>query len=81
MNDQRSAHINPSRPNPTKWVDINPIKHTQTITWLLPTNCLSVFDHFVGLTLKGLRPAHLFAMQIIFIYADQIYLLFVVLSF
>ena len=26
-------------------------KHTQTI---LPTNCLSVFDHFVGLALKGL---------------------------
>ena len=22
---------------------------------LLPTNCLSVFDHFVGLALKGLR--------------------------
>ena len=24
---------------------------------LLPTNCLSVFDHFVGLALKGLRSA------------------------
>ena len=23
--------------------------------YLLPTNCLSVFDHFVGLTLKGLK--------------------------
>ena len=31
------------------------IKHTQTIRRLLPTNCLSVFDHFVGLGLKGLR--------------------------
>ena len=31
------------------------IKHTQTIRRLLPTNCLSVFDHFVGLALKGLR--------------------------
>ena len=30
------------------------VKHTQTICRLLPTNCLSVFDHFVGLTLKGL---------------------------
>ena len=29
-------------------------KHTQTIRRLLLTNCLSVFDHFVGLTLKGL---------------------------
>ena len=31
------------------------VKHTQTIRRLLPTNCLSVFDHFVGLALKGLR--------------------------
>ena len=29
-------------------------KHTQTICRLLLTNCLSVFDHFMGLTLKGL---------------------------
>ena len=31
------------------------VKHTQTIRRKLPTNCLSVFDHFVGLALKGLR--------------------------
>ena len=31
------------------------VKHTQTICRLLPTNCLSVFDHFVGLALKGLN--------------------------
>ena len=31
------------------------LKHTKTIRRLLPTNCLSVFDHFVGLALKGLR--------------------------
>ena len=31
------------------------VKHTQTIRLLLPTNCLSVFDHFVKLALKGLR--------------------------
>ena len=31
------------------------VKHTQTIRRLLPTNCLSVFNHFVGLALKGLR--------------------------
>ena len=24
-------------------------KYTQTIRWLLPTNFLSMFDHFVGL--------------------------------
>ena len=29
-------------------------KHTQTIHWLLPTNCLNVFDYFVGLLLKVL---------------------------
>ena len=28
------------------------VKHTQTIRRLLPTNCLSVFDHFVKLALK-----------------------------
>ena len=31
------------------------VKHTQSIRRLLPTTCLSVFDHFVGLALKGLR--------------------------
>ena len=30
------------------------VKHTQTIRQQLPTNCLSVFDHFVILVLKGL---------------------------
>ena len=30
------------------------IKHTQTVRRLLPTNCLSVLDHFVMLALKGL---------------------------
>ena len=36
-------------------LEINPVKHTQTIRWQKPTNCLSVFDHFVGLALKGLK--------------------------
>ena len=31
------------------------VNHTQTILWLLPPNCLSVFDHFVGLAIKGFR--------------------------
>ena len=30
------------------------VKHTQTIRRLLPTKCLSVFDHFMGLVFKGL---------------------------
>ena len=30
------------------------IKQTQIIRRQQPTNCLSVFDHFVGLALKGL---------------------------
>ena len=30
------------------------VKHTQTIRRLLLTNCLNVFDDFVGLALKGL---------------------------
>ena len=30
------------------------VKHTQTIRREKPTNCLSVFDHFVGLAPKGL---------------------------
>ena len=31
------------------------VKHTQTICRLLPTNCLSVFDHFMGLALNELN--------------------------
>ena len=41
--------INPLSANPTKWS--NTLK---TIHWLLPTNCLSVFDNCGGLVLKGL---------------------------
>ena len=32
------------------------VKHTQTICRQQPTNCLSVFDHFVGLGLKRWNP-------------------------
>ena len=31
------------------------VKYTQTIRRLLPTNCLSVFDHYVELAVKGLN--------------------------
>ena len=41
--------INPLGSNPTKWS--NTLKQ---FIEKLPTNCLSVFDHFVGLALKGL---------------------------
>ena len=32
----------------------NIVKHTQTIRRQMTTNCMSLFDHFVGLTLKGM---------------------------
>ena len=38
------ANDNPLSVNPTKWPNDN-----------LPTNCLSVFDHFTNLVLKGIR--------------------------
>ena len=41
--------FNPSSANLTKWS--NTLKQ---FVGKLPTNCLSVFDHFVGLALKGL---------------------------
>ena len=31
------------------------VKHTQTIRRQEPTNCLVVFDRFVGLAFKGLK--------------------------
>ena len=31
------------------------VEHTKTIRRQLPTKCLSVFNHFVGLALKGLN--------------------------
>ena len=42
-------HFNPLSANPTKWS--NTLKQ---FVGNLPTNCLSVFDHFVELALKGL---------------------------
>ena len=34
------------------------VKHTQKIRRQKPTNCLSVFDYFSELVLKGLRTFH-----------------------
>ena len=45
----RSFHFNPFSANFTKWS--NTLKQ---FVGNLPTNCLSVFDKFVGLALKGL---------------------------
>ena len=42
--------INPLSANPEKWS--NTLKQ---IVGNLPTICLSVFDHFINLALKGLR--------------------------
>ena len=41
--------LNPLSANPTKWS--NKLKQ---FVGNLPTNCLSVFDHFMKLVLKGL---------------------------
>ena len=47
----RIPWLNPLSTNPTKWS--NTFKQ---FVDKLPTNCLSVFDHFVGLALKELKP-------------------------
>ena len=44
------ADINPLSANFTKWSNI-----LKQFAGKLPRNCLSVFDHFVGLALKALR--------------------------
>ena len=46
--------------NPTKWS--NTLKQ---FVRKLPTNCFSVFDHFVGLTLKGLRPWNISMIELL----------------
>ena len=47
---QEKTVFNPLSANPTKW----PITLKQFVG-KFPTNCLSVFDHFVKLVLKGLN--------------------------
>ena len=48
-NSKRLSAANPLNANPTKWS--NTLKQ---FVGNLPTNCLSVLDHFVGLALKRL---------------------------
>ena len=45
-----AADFNPLSASPTKWS--NTLKQ---FVGNLPKNCLSVFDHFINLALKGLR--------------------------
>ena len=47
---QKFRVLNPLSANPTKWSNI-----LKQFVGKLPTNCLSVFDHFLKLALKGLR--------------------------
>ena len=49
---QRNFLLNPLSAKFIKW--LNTLKQ---FVGKLPTNCLSVFDHFVGLALKGLNPS------------------------
>ena len=48
--DLKFRVFNPFSANITRWS--NTVKQ---FAGKLPTNCLSVFDHFVGLALKGLN--------------------------
>ena len=49
-NNIKEKSVNPLSANITKWS--NTLKQS---VGKLPTNCLSVFDDFVGLALKGLK--------------------------
>ena len=42
------------------------VKHTLTICRQKPTNCLSMFDHFGGLVLKGLNRKQIFWYSVIY---------------
>ena len=48
------------------------VKHTQTIRRHLPTNCSSVFDHFVGLVLKGLKSARSKLLTLVNSFLDKL---------
>ena len=50
LNEVIPYKFNPLKANIIKWSDT-----LKKFVGKLPTNCLSVFDHFVGLVLKVLR--------------------------
>ena len=56
--------VNPLNANPEKWS--NKLKQ---IVGKLPTICLSVFDHFMNLALKGLR--HLYRRHKLSVYIEE----------
>ena len=58
------AIFNPLSANSTKWS--NTLKQ---FVGKLPTNCLSVFDHFVELALKGLK--RLYFSRAVFLFEIQ----------
>ena len=43
------------------------VKHTQAIRRQKPTSCLNAFDHFVRLTLKGLRCTNILAFDLVYL--------------
>ena len=51
--DEPQQNINRLSANPSKWP--NTLKQ---FVGILPTNCASVFDHLMGLALKGLTMSH-----------------------
>ena len=51
---QEGVKVNPSSASFSKWSTT-----LKQFISKLPTNCLSVFDHFVGLMLKGLKHKHI----------------------
>ena len=55
------CNLDPLTTNPIKWS--NKLK---LFVSKLPTNCLSVFDHFVKLVLKGLRGFNKYTIQKIY---------------
>ena len=55
----KKGSINPLNPNLTKWSET-----LKQFVGKLPTNCLSVFDHFVGLAFKGLISCLNFAAKV-----------------
>ena len=50
LSSRSNSQINPLKHQPPTMV-----KHAQTTCWQQPTNCLSVFDHFWGLAIKGVN--------------------------
>ena len=47
------------------------VKYTQTIRWLLPTHCLSEFDHFVGLSLEKLMQKYIRDTEYLFVFSPN----------